>query len=69
YPNPSTDALTLPASLGAVQYRIFNPLGQTLLQGQAAGIERLDVRTLPKGPFFLELSDATGRHTQRLVKE
>lgn len=69
YPNPSTDALTLPASLGAVQYRIFNPLGQMLLQGQAAGNERLDVRTLPKGPFFLELTNATGRHTQRLVKE
>jgi hypothetical protein len=69
YPNPTTDAVMLPASLGALQYRIYNPLGQTLLLGQATGNERLDIRTLPKGPFFLELTDATGRHIQRLVKE
>ena len=69
YPNPTTDAVTLPASLGPVRYRILNGLGQSLSSGQAAGGDRLDLSTLPKGAFFLELTDAAGRRTQRLMRQ
>ena len=69
YPNPGADFLVLPAATGALYYRIFNILGQALLSGQAAGSERLDITSLPTGTFFLELSAASGRHTQRLVRE
>ncbi len=69
YPNPSTGIVTLPASLGAVQYRVFNVMGQTMLSGQANGNDRLDITTLQKGTFFLELTGAAGRSTQRLVRE
>ena len=69
YPNPSANQLIMPAGVGAVQYRIFNALGQTLLSGKATDNDRLDITSLPKGPFFLELSGATGHHTQRLMRE
>ena len=69
YPNPSANLLILPAGIGAVQYRMFNALGQTLLSGKATDNDRLDITSLPKGPFFLELSGATGHHTQRLMRE
>ncbi|MFC6224402.1 T9SS type A sorting domain-containing protein [Hymenobacter artigasi] len=69
YPNPSANQLILPAGVGAVQYRIFNALGQTLLSGKATDNDRLEISNLPKGPFFLELSGATGNHTQRLMRE
>nr|WP_277881423.1 T9SS type A sorting domain-containing protein [Hymenobacter cyanobacteriorum] len=69
YPNPTTDVVVLPASLGPVRYRILNGLGQALSSGQAAGGDRLDLSTLPKGAFFLELTDAAGRHTQRLTRQ
>ena len=69
YPNPTTDAVTLPATLGPVRYRVLNSLGQTLTSGQATGGDRLDLSTLPKGAFFLELTDTTGRHTQRLMRQ
>ena len=69
YPNPSANQLILPAGVGTVQYRVFNALGQTLLSGKATDNGRLDISSLPKGPFFLELSGATGRHTQRLLRE
>ncbi|MBH8558490.1 T9SS type A sorting domain-containing protein [Hymenobacter negativus] len=69
YPNPSASQLILPAGVGVVQYRIFNALGQTLLSGKATDNDRLDITSLPKGPFFLEMSGATGRHTQRLMRE
>ena len=69
YPNPSSDQLILPAGVGTVQYRVFNALGQTLLSGKATDNDRLDITSLPKGPFFLELHGATGHHTQRLMRE
>ncbi|MET4075522.1 T9SS type A sorting domain-containing protein [Hymenobacter sp. UYCo722] len=69
YPNPTTDAVTLPASLGPVRYRVLNTLGQMLTSGQATGGDRLDLSTLPKGSFFLELTDTAGRRTQRLTRE
>lgn len=69
YPNPSANQLILPAGVGTVQYRVFNALGQTLLSGKATDNDRLDITSLPKGPFFLELTGATGRHTQRLLRE
>ncbi len=69
YPNPSSGSVTLAAGLGAVAYRIFNALGQTVLHGQAAGSERLDLTRLPRGPYLLELTGQTGRSTQRLLRE
>ena len=69
YPNPATDAVTLPASMGAVRYRVLNSVGQALASGQAMGGDRLDLSALPKGSFFLELSDAAGRRTQRLMRQ
>ncbi|GAB3328766.1 hypothetical protein GCM10027511_38710 [Hymenobacter humi] len=69
YPNPSASTVTLPATMGAVRYRILNTLGQELLSGKAAGNDRLDLTTLNKGTFFLELTGESGRTTQRLVRE
>ena len=70
YPSPSADNVVLPATLGPVTYRISNALGQTLLRGQADGSGvTLNVSSLPKGAFFLELTSETGRTTQRMVRQ
>ncbi|HEX8505476.1 MAG TPA: T9SS type A sorting domain-containing protein [Hymenobacter sp.] len=69
YPNPTTGTVWLPATVGAVRYRVLNNIGQLLLSGSAAGQERLDLSALPKGTFFLELTGPAGRTTQRLVRE
>ena len=61
--------MTLPASLCPVRYRVLNTLGQALASDQAAGGDRLDLSMLPKGAFFLALTDAAGRHTQRLTRQ
>lgn len=69
YPNPSNGLITLTASLGAVEYRIVNNLGQSLLRGHATGNDRLDLAPLPKGIYFLELTGQSSHSTQRLVRE
>lgn len=69
YPNPSAGTIQLPATSGIVRYRVLNALGQSLLSGQAAGSDQLNLTALPKGVFFLELTSETGRNTQRLIHE
>ena len=69
YPTPATNAVVLPPTLGPVRYRVLNAVGQTLLSGNATGNDRLDLTTLNKGVFFLEMTGAAGRTTQRLVRE
>ena len=69
YPNPSAGTVTLPATMGTVHYRIFNALGQVVLRGEAVGNDKLDLTSLPKGTFFLELAGVSGWTTQRLVRQ
>ncbi|WP_460616307.1 T9SS type A sorting domain-containing protein [Hymenobacter ruber] len=69
YPNPSTGTVSLPATMGTVHYRVFNALGQVVLSGQATGSDQLDLRTLAKGSYFLELTGAGGSTRQRLIRE
>lgn len=69
YPSPSNGTITLAANLGAVDYRIINNLGQTLLRGHAAGSEQLNLMALPKGVYLLEIVGHAGRTTQRLLRE
>lgn len=69
FPNPTTGTVRLPVALGAVRYRVLNNVGQTLLSGTASANEALDLRALGKGAYFLELTGASGRSTQRLVRE
>ena len=69
YPNPSNGSVTLAPGLGTMAYRVFNNLGQTVLQGQAAGSERIDLTRLPQDPYLLELTGQTGRSTQRLLRQ
>ena len=69
YPNPSAQAVLLPAATGPLRYRLSNALGQMLLDGTAEGGQQLDISRLPAGTFFLELRDGSHRRTQRLVRE
>jgi hypothetical protein len=69
YPNPTTGIVTLPATLGNVRYRLLDILGKTVLSGEATGNDRLDLSSLKPGTFILEMTGATGRSSQRLVRE
>ena len=68
-PNPTTGLVLLPAGLGPTQYRLLDIMGRTVLQGPVASSGQLDLSPLPRGTFWLELTDAAGRHVQRLVRE
>ena len=68
-PNPSAGFVTLAPSLGDVQYRVLNSLGQLVLTGKASGGSTVDLQSLRTGSYFLELHSATGRKVERFVRE
>ncbi|UOG73508.1 T9SS type A sorting domain-containing protein [Hymenobacter tibetensis] len=68
FPNPTTGVVTLPASLGAVHYRVLNNLGQTMLSGETIGGNTMDMQSLREGTYFLEVNSSAGRSVQRVVK-
>ena len=71
YPNPANSVLfveTLRATSlpQPTEYRILNPMGQTLLQGAIASErQQIDVRDLPRGMYFITV----GGMTQKIVVE
>ena len=71
YPNPVNGVLFVETYHGAslpaeTEYHIVNPIGQTLLQGAITSEkQQIDVRSLPKGVYFI----IVGGVTQKFVVE
>lgn len=64
YPNPANGVLFVETvytpSLPAETYRIVNPIGQTVMEGQiTTEKQQIDVRDLTKGMYFITVGDAT----------
>ena len=64
YPNPANGVLFVETvctpSLPAETYRIVNPIGQTVMEGQImTEKQQINVRNLPKGVYFITVGGAT----------
>ena len=64
YPNPANGVLFVETrhgtSLPAETYRIVNPIGQTMMEGQITmEKQQIDVRNLPNGLYFITIGGAT----------
>ncbi|MBO6024717.1 MAG: T9SS type A sorting domain-containing protein [Bacteroidales bacterium] len=64
YPNPANGVLFVETvctpSLPVETYRIMNPIGQTVMQGQITSEkQQIDVRNLPNGVYFITVGGAT----------
>ena len=64
YPNPANGILFVETrratSLPRETYRILNPFGQTVMEGQITSEkQQIDVRNLPKGVYFITVGGAT----------
>ncbi|UOQ52418.1 T9SS type A sorting domain-containing protein [Hymenobacter cellulosivorans] len=69
YPSPTYDVLNLPATMVGTPYRVFNPLGQTLLEGKVPATGAVNVQGLRSGGYFLEVGAGVNRVTQRFARE
>ena len=69
HPNPASSSLNFIAE-ATMPYRVFNQLGQVLLQGTTeAGTATVVVGSLPAGLYHLELQTSTGRVVHKFAKE
>ncbi|WP_157807456.1 T9SS type A sorting domain-containing protein [Hymenobacter chitinivorans] len=69
YPSPTYDQLNLPATMVGTPYRVFNTLGQTLLEGKVSAQGAINVQNLRSGGYFLEVGSGKERVTQRFARE
>ena len=64
--------LKLHAPLGEapVRIRLINATGQTVLSVQGTGaMHRLDISTLPKGLYFVEVVSSGANITKQVIKQ
>ncbi len=67
YPNPFSENITLTAR-GPFMFRVFNSLGEEVLQGEGFGIYRTG-SSLPRGLYLLQIATEQGLSTQLIRKE
>jgi len=71
YPNPATAVVTVSAGEAIANVRIFNILGQLVLQQSSTGnVIEVNVDRLTAGTYLLQATSETGKHaTLRIVKQ
>ena len=67
YPNPTSTVLDIAPDLGIKKVEVINLLGQVVLQSNTSGTH-IDVSTLPKGVYLINLFSDHSTHTARFVK-
>lgn len=69
YPNPFSDQLFIKYSGNEnLSYRILNATGQEMLKPVSSDPSRLELGDLPKGIYFLEISNGRQNSVKRLIK-
>jgi hypothetical protein len=70
YPNPTNTTLFIKTETNnSVQYQIINSIGQVLQQEKLKGTS-IDVSSLSKGIYFIQLKDENGLvFTSKFIKE
>ncbi|MEN8202458.1 MAG: T9SS type A sorting domain-containing protein [Bacteroidota bacterium] len=60
YPNPTTDFLTVDVA-GKAEFKLYNSLGQIVLTKTIDGRSNIDVRSMDKGLYIVQLQDEGGK--------
>ena len=69
YPNPVQSTLHVDGKFHEqIQYQIFNPMGQSVLNGKLIN-QGIDLANLPAGVYFLQLSDSKNTYQTQFFKE
>ena len=67
YPNPAFDYINISGIDDAGEYRLFD-LGGMLVQHGIVHANRIEVNYLPKGVYFLEISNENVSSTRKIIK-
>lgn len=65
FPNPAQNFLHIQNAFNVMHYQIINPEGKIVLEGDS--ISTIDIQMLPKGIYFLRLSDKNATLNPRII--
>ena len=70
YPNPSKDFITIKnEKTENLSYQIFDVLGKIIMSGKSKSNEKIDIQTLEKGNYFLQIQNENGqKEILKLIK-
>jgi hypothetical protein len=66
YPNPSKDFIQISGLIKTESYKLFNTLGSELSKGNISDNEKIDIRNLKDGLYFLKFENG---NTIKFIKE
>ena len=69
YPNPTRNMLTIAGGNAEYTYMMYNGMGQVVTNGQAKGIEQINVSDMAKGVYFLRITTGTQVRVEKVVVE
>ena len=69
YPNPTDGILHIQGIQGSVSYRLFNSMGQTVMEGQSESDLQINAKSLGQGIYFMEISNSLGVSVRKIIVE
>ena len=69
YPNPTNGILHIEGIHETTNYRLFNSLGQVVMEGQSDSDLQINVKPLGQGFYFMEISNSLGVSTRKIIVE
>lgn len=69
YPNPTNSILHIEGIHETTNYRLFNSLGQVVMEGQSDSDLQINVKPLGQGFYFMEISNSLGVSTRKIIVE
>ena len=67
YPNPANTKIEIKNVKAEKSFAVFNTMGQTVLSGTIAN--EIDIARLPKGVYYLRITNENASHVARFIKE
>ena len=69
YPNPTDGILHIQGIHETVSYRLFNSMGQTVMEGQSESDLQINAKSLGQGIYFMEISNSLGVSVRKIIVE
>lgn len=67
FPNPASDEITINTNIKVEKFKIYNQLGQPVLEGKVANNNTCNISTLQNGIYFIEVKLLNGKSTNKKI--
>lgn len=69
YPNPASDQIHIKSNIPVSALRVYNILGQQLMEIQQENLETIDISGLQTGTYLMRIESQIGTTTRKFIKQ